>query len=98
MTMMELATMKQYGIRAKVIVIKNCALGLVRQYQHLNLQDRFSVVDLGDYPHLGELTKAYDMHFIHVADMADAGEAIERFLKDSESVLMELDVDPNVLA
>ncbi len=98
MTMMELATMKQYGIQAKVVVIKNGALGLVRQYQHLNLKDRFSVVDLGDYPHLEELTKAYDMHFLRVLDMADAKEAIDRFLKDSESVLLELDVDPNVLA
>lgn len=98
MTMMELATMKQYGIRAKVVVLKNGALGLVRQYQHLQLEDRFSVVDLGEYPHLEELTKAYDMHFIRVAAMSRAEDAIRRFLSDPESVLMEVDVDPNVLA
>jgi acetolactate synthase I/II/III large subunit len=98
MTMMELATMKQYGIRAKVVVLKNGALGLVRQYQHLQLQDRFSVVDLGDYPHLEELTKAYDMHFLRVCSMSQAKDSIEQFLSDPESVLMEVDVNPNVLA
>lgn len=98
MTMMELATMKQYGIRAKVVVLKNSTLGLVRQYQHLHLEDRFSIVDLGDYPHLEELTRAYDMHFIRVAQMSQAKDAIQRFLSDPESVLMEVDVNPDVLA
>ncbi len=98
MTMMELATMKQYGIRAKVVVLKNGTLGLVRQYQHLQLEDRFSVVDLGEYPHLEELTKAYDMHFIRVAAMTQAQDAIRQFLADPESVLMEVDVNPDVLA
>lgn len=98
MTMMELATMKQYDVQAKVIVLKNRTLGLVHQYQHLNLQDRFSVVDLGDYPNLEKLTQAYDMHFIRLNDTADMDEAIERFLGDPESVLMEVDVDPDELA
>ncbi len=98
MTMMELATMQQYGIPAKIIVLKNRSLGLVRQYQHLNLQDRFSVVDLGEYPHLDKLTESYDMDFIRLADRSETAEAINRFLSDTASVLMEVDVAPEQLA
>ncbi len=97
MTMMELATMQQYGIPAKIIVLKNRSLGLVRQYQHLNLQDRFSIVDLGEYPHLDKLTESYDMDFIRLADPAEMAEAIERFLTNTASVLMEVDVAPEQL-
>ncbi len=98
MTMMELATMKQYGIRAKVIVLKNRTLGLVHQYQHLNLADRFSIVDLGDYPNLEKLTQAYDMDFILLKDTEEMEESIDRFLQDPDSVLMEVDVNPDELA
>lgn len=98
MTMMELATMKYYGVQAKIVVIKNGWLGLVRQHQHFAYQDHFSVTDLGDYPHLDMLTKAYDMDYIRLSDNQDIDEMVLRFLEDENSVLMEVDVDPNVLA
>ncbi len=98
MTMMELATMQQYGVPAKIIVLKNRTLGLVRQYQHLNLQNRFSIIDLGEYPHLDKLTESYDMHFIRLDDEAKTEEAIRKFLTDPSSVLMEVDVNPDELA
>ena len=34
MSFMELATMKQHGIKSKIIVLKNNYLGMVREYQH----------------------------------------------------------------
>ena len=98
MTMMELATMMQYGVQAKIVVIKNTTLGLVRQYQHFSLGDRFSVIDLGEFPHLKELTKAYDMDYILVNDMETMGEAIDAFLADERSVLLECRVDPEATA
>ena len=50
MTMQELATITQYQIPVKLVILKNTVLGLVRQYQHYNYKDRFSVIDLGDKP------------------------------------------------
>ena len=98
MTMMELATMRYYGVQAKVVVLKNGWLGLVRQHQHFAYHDRFSVTDLGDCPHLDMLTKAYDMDFIRLTDNDSIDAAVKQFLEDENSVLMEVDVDPNVLA
>ena len=90
--------MRYYGVQAKVVVLKNGWLGLVRQHQHFAYHDRFSVTDLGDCPHLDMLTKAYDMDFIHLTDNDSIDAAVKQFLEDENSVLMEVDVDPNVLA
>ena len=64
MTMMELATMKQYNVPVKIVVLRNNVLGLVRQYQHFTYQDRFSVIDLGDsIPDFRKLAEAYGIRY-----------------------------------
>lgn len=50
MSMMELATMVQYGIKIKIIIMKNGYLGLVREYQFNNYDRRYIAVQLGDIP------------------------------------------------
>ena len=98
MTMMELATMRQQDIRAKIVVLKNGYLGLVRQYQHFSYKDRYSVVELGDWPDLEKLTQAYGMDFIRVSKGKEADAAIQAFLSDEQSVLMEVDIAPELLS
>ncbi|MBP3736312.1 MAG: biosynthetic-type acetolactate synthase large subunit, partial [Lachnospiraceae bacterium] len=55
MTMMELGTMEQYGIPAKVVILKNRTLGLVYQYQKLRFKKRYIVTELGDTPDFEKL-------------------------------------------
>ena len=98
MTMMELATIRQQNIHAKIVVIKNGYLGLVRQYQHYSYKDRYSVVDLGSWPDLEKLTQAYGMDFIRVSRKEEQAKAIEDFLADSAPVLMEVDVAMELLS
>lgn len=98
MTFMELATMVQYDIRIKIVVLKNTTLGLVHQHQHLVLHDRFSVTDLGTYPRLDKIAEAYDMRFIHCARNIDRDECIRQFLEGDDRCLIQVDVDPDVLA
>ncbi len=94
MSMMELATMRQHGVPVKIVVLKNNYLGMVRQYQHFTYQDHYSVVDLSGSPDLEKLASAYDLPFIRLENMDGAEAAIDRFLKDDESVLMECLIDP----
>ena len=94
MSMMELATMKQHGIRSKIIVLKNTVLGMVREYQHFQYEDHYSVVDLTGSPDLSKIAEAYEIPFIRVTNMNQAEQAIERFLANDESVLMECVIDP----
>ena len=94
MSLMELATMRQHGIKSKVIVLKNNYLGMVRQYQHFTYKDNYSVVDLSGSPDLSKIAEAYGMPFIRVSNMDEADKAIDEFLSCEEACLMECLVDP----
>ncbi|MCR4689966.1 MAG: biosynthetic-type acetolactate synthase large subunit [Lachnospiraceae bacterium] len=94
MSMMELATMRQHGLKSKVIVMKNNYLGMVRQYQHFTYDDKYSVVDLSGSPDLEKLAQAYEMPFFRVEDPAKMSKQIDAFLKSKESCLMEVVIDP----
>lgn len=94
MSMMELATMRQYQIPVKIIVLKNNYLGMVREYQHYTYKDHYSVVDLSGSPDLEKLSAAYDMKYMSLADMNGVDETISEFLSADESVLLECRIDP----
>jgi acetolactate synthase-1/2/3 large subunit len=94
MSMMELATMRQHHVPVKIVVLKNNYLGMVREYQHYTYQDQYSVVDLSGSPDLEKLSAAYDLPFIRLTNMDGAAEAVERFLREDASMLMECLIDP----
>ncbi len=93
MSMMELATMRQYHIPVKIAVVKNGVLGLVRQYQHFTYHDRYSVTNLDGSPELDKIAEAYGMKYIHIENNHELEEKLDEFLADGESVLMQCDVD-----
>ena len=98
MTMMELATMQQYKVPVKIVVFRNNVLGLVKQYQHFQYQDRFSVIDLGDtIPDFGKLAEAYGIRYQQIAAVEDMDSGIEEFLADDESTLLEVIIDPKLV-
>ena len=94
MSMMELATMRQFDVPVKIIVLKNNYLGMVREYQHYTYKDNYSVVDLSGSPDLEKLAAAYDMKFMRLHTMERAQEVIQEFLAHDEAVLLECLIDP----
>lgn len=94
MSMMELATMRQFDVPVKIIVLKNNYLGMVREYQHYTYKDNYSVVDLSGSPDLEKLSSAYGMKFMRLFTMEKAKETIQEFLENDEAVLMECIIDP----
>ena len=98
MCLMELATMRQYGVPVKIAVIKNGWLGLVRQYQHFTYKDRFSVTDLSGSPELDKIAEAYGMKYIKLSNNSEMAEKLDDFLEKDESILMEVTVDPSEIA
>jgi acetolactate synthase-1/2/3 large subunit len=79
MNMQELATCTQEGIAIKVFIMNNGYLGMVRQWQELFWDKRYSQVDMGQWPDFVKLAEAYgatgirleDKHTL-VKDMQDA--------------------------
>jgi acetolactate synthase-1/2/3 large subunit len=80
MNMQELATCSQEGIDVKVFIMNNNYLGMVRQWQELFWDGRYSQVDTGQYPDFVKVADAYGatgMRFTEKATLVqDMREAI----------------------
>ena len=98
MSLMELATMRQYGVPVKIVVMKNGWLGLVRQYQHLTYHDRFSVTDLSGSPDLSKIAEAYGLRYLRLAKAADTDAVLADFLQGDEGALLQCDISPDEVA
>jgi acetolactate synthase I/II/III large subunit len=59
MNMQELATCAQEGIAIKLFIMNNGYLGMVRQWQELFWDKRYSQVDMGQWPDFVRLAEAY---------------------------------------
>ena len=68
MNMQELATCAQEGIDIKVFILNNGYLGMVRQWQELFWDKRYSQVDMGQYPDFVKLADAYGATGVRLED------------------------------
>ena len=59
MNIQELATCAQEKIPVKVVILNNGYLGMVRQWQELFWDRRYSHVDMGEFPDWVKLAEAY---------------------------------------
>ncbi|ADL33907.1 acetolactate synthase large subunit IlvB1 [Butyrivibrio proteoclasticus B316] len=94
MSMMELATMRQYGINIKIIVMKNGFLGMVREHQHYAYDDNYSMVELKGDPDLSLIAAAYDMEYMKVTGDDSIENKLKEFFSDDNAAIMEVRVDP----
>jgi len=81
MTLKELMTAAAEGVCVKVVILNNRSLGMVRQWQQLFWQNRYSAVNLGDYPDFVRLAEAYGcigMRVTRPEDLADALDQTDR--------------------
>jgi acetolactate synthase I/II/III large subunit len=68
MNMQELATCAQERIPIKVLIMNNGYLGMVRQWQELFWDKRYSQVDMGQYPDFVKLAEAYGATGLRLQD------------------------------
>ncbi len=94
MQMMELGTIKQHGIKNKIIVMNNTKLGMVRELQDKNYGGRHSGVDLSGSPDFNLLAQAYGIPHGRISDMSEAERAIDEMLSTDGPFLLECIVNP----
>ena len=79
MTAQELVTARAEGIPIKVAILNNAYLGMVRQWQEMFYEERYSEVYLSpDLPNYVQWAEAMGCVGIRVDDPADVATAIER--------------------
>jgi acetolactate synthase-1/2/3 large subunit len=70
MNTQELATCKAHDIPVKVVIMNNGYLGMVRQWQELFWDKRYSNVDMGEWPDWVKLAEAYGATGVRLTDKA----------------------------
>jgi acetolactate synthase I/II/III large subunit len=94
MNMQELATCAQEGIAVKVFVMNNGYLGMVRQWQELFWDRRYSQVDMGQYPDFVKLAEAYGATGIRLVDKTTLVDDVRAALATPGPVLVDVRVTP----
>jgi acetolactate synthase I/II/III large subunit len=92
MNMQELATCAQDGIAIKVFIMNNGYLGMVRQWQELFWDKRYSHVDMGSYPDFVKLADAYGATGMRFTDKATIVDDMREALATDGPVLVDVRV------
>ncbi|MEI6379549.1 MAG: biosynthetic-type acetolactate synthase large subunit [Cyanobacteriota bacterium ELA615] len=91
MNLQELATLAQYGIAVKTVIINNGWQGMVRQWQESFYQERYSSSDMiPGMPDFELLAKAFGVKGIVVSDPGQLSSAIEQMLAHNGPVLLNV--------
>ena len=93
MSLMELATLRQYSAHVKIIVFHNGVLGLVRQYQKTAYKEHYSMIDLSGNPDLSLLSKAYGLSYFSIKENKEVKDGLRDFLDKEENGILEVFVD-----
>jgi acetolactate synthase-1/2/3 large subunit len=92
MNMQELATCSQEGIPIKVFIMNNGYLGMVRQWQELFWDKRYSQVDMGQWPDFVKLAEAYGATGIRLTDKRTLVDDMKTALATDGPVLVDVRV------
>jgi len=92
MNMQELATCSEYGIPIKVFIMNNGYLGMVRQWQELFWDRRYSAVDMGRHPDFVKLAEAYGATGMRFEDKATLVDDMREAIATDGPVLVDVRV------
>ena len=92
MTLQELGTVMQYGVDIKIIVLNNHFLGMVRQWQELFFDERYSETQMKN-PDFTKIANAYGIQSRKVSDRHELDDAITEMLNHKGAYLLEVDVE-----
>ncbi|MDR6883992.1 biosynthetic-type acetolactate synthase large subunit [Bacillus sp. 3255] len=93
----ELAVCAIHKLPVKIVVINNQTLGMIRQWQELIYESRFSHIDLSGSPDFVLLAEAYGVKGLRAATEAEAQQVWKEALAHPGPVLIDFQVDKQEL-
>ena len=93
MNSQELLLLKAYNIPVKVVIINNGFLGMVRQWQELFNQRRYSFVDLEVNPDFEILAKAYGVQGVTLSTIEELRSQLRGLILSDEPVVINCVVE-----
>lgn len=93
MNLQELATGVLYDIPVKIAVLNNSSLGMVRQWQKMFYERRWSGIDLSRCPDFAKLAGAYSATGVTITEADEVADAIREAQKNPGTVLLNFMTD-----
>lgn len=93
MNIQELATGVLYDIPVKIAVLNNSSLGMIRQWQKMFYERRWSGMDLAKCPDFAKVAEAYSATGITVTENDEVADAIREARKNPGTVLLNFMTD-----
>lgn len=91
MTLQELGTIMQNNIGVKIIILNNEYLGMVRQWQQMFFEKRYSFTNIQS-PDFVALAASYNIKGVKVAKQEDLSNALDQLLNTENAFLLEVKV------
>ncbi|MCT8137472.1 acetolactate synthase large subunit [Anaerobacillus sp. CMMVII] len=92
MTLQELSLLQEMNLPVKLVVVNNASLGMVRQWQQLFFEERYSNSLFPVQPDFVKLAEAYNIKGMRVDHVADLDRAVEEMLNHDGPVLVDFRV------
>ena len=92
MTIQELGTIMQFGVDVKLLVLNNNFLGMVRQWQQMFFDRRYSFTDIQN-PDFVQIAKGYGIYGEKIEERIQLDQAIDKWLNSEGSSLLEVVVE-----
>lgn len=92
MTLQELGTIMQFNIDVKILILNNNFLGMVRQWQQLYFEERYSFTDIQN-PNFLKIAEGYKIENRKIENRAELNAAIETMLAHDGAYLLEAVVE-----
>lgn len=93
MNVQELATVARYRLPVKIVLLDNQALGMVRQWQELFFERRYSEIDLSDNPDFCALAQAFGVKTLKLDSAAKVEDALQALLATEGPALLHVAID-----
>ncbi|MBL8018618.1 MAG: biosynthetic-type acetolactate synthase large subunit [Leptospirales bacterium] len=90
MCIQELATIRQYNLGVKILLLNNNFLGMVRQWQELFYEERFAESEWSYNPDFIKLAEAYGISGMRITSPDEIEAGLDFFLKDDEPAILEV--------
>ena len=90
MCIQELATIRQYELGVKILLLNNSFLGMVRQWQELFFEERFSNSKWHYNPDFIQVAKGYGIPGMRISTPSEIDEGLDFLFKDKGSAILEV--------
>ncbi|WP_143260956.1 acetolactate synthase large subunit [Bacillus paralicheniformis] len=92
MTLQELSVIHDLNLPIKVVVLNNRCLGMVRQWQEIFYDERYSHSKFASQPDFIKLSEAYGIKGVRITSEKEAEEKLEAALTSNEPMVIDVQV------